>query len=201
VFPYILHLACSPKPIRRQRRKIVPRARGRVLEIGLGSGHNLRFYDPSKVEMVWGLEPAEPMRRLARSRVEQAPFEVRLLDLPGEEIPLEDDSVDTVLTTYTLCTISDGAKALEGMRRVLKPGGELLFLEHGVAPDEGIRRRQQRANPVWRRLFGGCQLIQPIPELIRRAGFTIEEMEAMYVPGVPIKIAAYEYWGVARARP
>jgi ubiquinone/menaquinone biosynthesis C-methylase UbiE len=200
ILPYIIHFACAPKPIRRQRWKVVPRARGRVLEIGMGSGHNLRFYDREKVEMVWGLEPAASMRRLARAQVQRAPFEVRFLDRPGEEIPLEDRSVDTVLTTYTLCTIPDGVKALEGMRRVLKPGGELLFLEHGVAPDEAVRRRQERANPAWRWLFGGCQLIHPIPDMIRRGGFEITTLEAAYVPGVPIKIAAFEYWGAARIR-
>jgi ubiquinone/menaquinone biosynthesis C-methylase UbiE len=199
VLPHILHYACAPKPIRKQRRKVVPRARGRVLEIGMGSGHNLRYYDRERVDLVWGLEPSAAMRRLAGPRVAEAPFEVRFLDLPGEEIPLEDDSVDTVLSTYTLCSIPDRPRALEQMRRVLKPGGELLFLEHGEAPDEAIRRRQQRFNPIWSRLFGGCTLDQAIPELIAAAGFEISDLEAMYVPGVPMKFAAYEFWGVARA--
>ncbi len=199
VLPHVVNFACSLKPMRYQRKKVLPRARGRVLEIGMGSGLNLPFYDSERVEMVWGLEPSEPMRRLARPRVDAAPFEVRFLDLPGEQIPLEDDSVDTVVSTYTLCTIPDAAAALGQMRRVLKPGGELVFCEHGDAPDTNVKRWQQRIEPSWKKIFGGCHLTRPIPRLIEDAGFKIRESEQMYVPGV-VKIAAFEYWGVAEIR-
>lgn len=204
VLPRIIDWACGVKAAQRQRRRVVPKARGRVLEIGMGSGHNLRFYDPARVEMVWGLEPSEGMRRLLEPRIAGAPFEVRLLDLPGEEIPLEDDSADTVLTTFTLCTIPDPAAALAQMRRVLKPGGTLLFLEHGEAPDPNVHRWQRRAEPRWRKLFGGCHLTRPIPQLVENAGFKIREVEAgyleetnrKYVPDM-LKIAGYEYRGSA----
>ena len=204
VLPHVLSLACSTRPIRRQRQKVLPLARGRVLEIGMGAGHNLRFYDPERIEMVWGLEPAEQMRRLAERKVSSVPFEVRFLDLPGEEIPLEDDSVDTVVTTYTLCTIPDAPRALAQMHRVLKPGGELVFLEHGEAPDQNVRRWQRRLEPGWKKVFGGCYLTRPIQSLIKDAGFNIAEMDAMYVPGLYVpgmamsKVAAFEYWGAAK---
>ena len=199
ISPRIVSYVCGLKVAQRQRRKVVPRARGRVLEIGMGSGHNLAFYDPEKVEMVWGLEPNKTMRGLAEPKTRIVPFEVRLLDRPGEEIPLEDNSVDTVLTTFTLCSIADLAAALEQMRRVLKPGGELLFLEHGEAPDENIRRWQRRIEPGWKKLFGGCHLTRAIPRLIESAGFAIRDLEAEYAPGVPrmAKIAAFEYCGAA----
>ena len=127
ILPHLLHLSCSHQVVDRQRAAVVPQARGRVLEVGMGSGLNLPHYDPRRVELVWGLEPSEGMRRKARRNVAGAPFEVRWLDLPGEEIPLENDSVDTVVLTYTLCTIPDWHRALEQMRRVLKPGGVFIF--------------------------------------------------------------------------
>ncbi len=133
--PHVINMACGASNIQKQREKVVPLAEGRVLEIGMGSGLNLPFYDKEKVELVWGLEPSEGMRKKAQVRLQQAPFEVRLLDLPGEEISLDDDSVDTVVLTYTLCTIPDWKTALQQMRRVLKPGGTLIFCEHGEAPD------------------------------------------------------------------
>jgi ubiquinone/menaquinone biosynthesis C-methylase UbiE len=136
------------------------------------------------------------MRQLAEPRMRAAPFEIRLLDLPGEEIPLEDGSVDTVVLTYTLCTIPDGPRALAGMRRVLKSGGELLFCEHGEAPDPGVCRWQRRVEPIWRRIAGGCHLTRPVPSLISAAGFRIRELETMYLPRTP-RIAGFQYWGVA----
>ncbi|RLC99859.1 MAG: SAM-dependent methyltransferase, partial [Chloroflexota bacterium] len=124
--PHLIHCACGLKVIQSQREKVVPVAEGRVLEVGMGSALNIPFYDPDKVEFVWGLEPSQAMRKKARKNLGRAPFEVRLLDLPGEEIPLDDNSVDSVLLTYTLCTIPDWRNALQQMRRVLKPGGKLI---------------------------------------------------------------------------
>ncbi|MBB3231176.1 class I SAM-dependent methyltransferase [Halomonas stenophila] len=195
VLPHLLHLAV----VERQRAAVVPQARGRVLEVGMGSGLNLPHYDPHQVELVWGLEPSEGMRRKARHNVAGAPFEVRWLDLPGEEIPLESDSVDTVVLTYTLCTIPDGLRALEQMRRVLQPGGRLLFCEHGTAPDEDVRRWQDRVNPLWCKVAGGCNLNRDIPELIGHAGFGIQRMETDYLSKVP-RFAGFNFWGSAVPR-
>ena len=195
ILPKVVHLTCSSKPIRYQRRKVVPLAKGRVLEIGIGSGLNLPYYDPSKVERVWGLEPSMQMRAMAEKRVRETQLKVEFIGLSDDEIPLESDSVDTVLVTYTLCTIPDVVRALEGMRRVLKPGGELIFSEHGLAPDENVRRWQDRLNPIWKRLGGGCNLNRPIPSLIEQGGFKIKSMETMYIPGW--KPASFNYWGTA----
>jgi ubiquinone/menaquinone biosynthesis C-methylase UbiE len=199
ILPHIIHVACGAKPVMRQRNKVVPAAEGRVLEIGMGSGLNLAFYDPGKVEFVWGLEPSTGMRRKAAHRVAASPVKVEWLDLPGEEIPLEDDAADTVVLTYTLCTIPDWRRALEGMRRVLKPGGRLLFAEHGAAPDAVVRRWQERINPVWKRIAGGCHVNREIPGLITSAGFTIDALETMYLPSTP-KSIGFNYWGSARGR-
>ena len=136
------------------------------------------------------------MRLRAAPRIEDAPFPVEWLGLPGEEIPLEDDSADTVLLTFTLCTIPDFGKALEQMRRVLKPGGQLLFAEHGAAPDASVRKWQDRVNPIWKVLAGGCHINREVPRLIEEAGFKIESLDTMYLPNTP-RVAAYQYWGSA----
>lgn len=195
VLPAAIHWACRLSPHMRQRQKVVPLARGRVLEVGIGSGLNLPFYDLTKVTKVWGLEPAPAMTRLARRAARSVPLEVEFIGLPGEEIPLDDDSVDTVLTTYTLCTIADPVAALRQMRRVLRPGGRLIFCEHGTAPDASVRRWQDRLNPAWKRVGGGCNLNRPIPALIEAAGFHIEQLDTMYLPGW--RPASYNYWGTA----
>lgn len=196
ILPIMIDKACAGPPVLKQREKVVPAAEGRVLEVGMGSGINLPFYDPSRIEFVWGLEPSEGMRRRAQHRLEAAPFEVKLLDLPGEAIPLDDDSVDTVLLTYTLCTIADFRQALAQMRRVLKPGGKLLFCEHGEAPDASIQKWQRRINPLWKRIAGGCNLNRPIPRCLEEAGFKVENLETLYLPNTP-RIAAFNYWGQA----
>jgi ubiquinone/menaquinone biosynthesis C-methylase UbiE len=196
ILPFMINLTCGAPPISRQRAKVVPAAEGRVLEVGMGSGHNLSFYDPDKVEMVFGLEPSEGMRRKAQPNLAKSPVKVEWLDLPGEEVPLEDDSVDTVVLTYTLCTIPDYRTALSQMRRVLKPHGRLLFCEHGEAPDESVRRWQARVNPLWKKIAGGCNLNRPIPTCLEEAGFRIEQLETMYLPKTP-RIAAFNYWGRA----
>ncbi len=196
VLPFLINLSCGAPPILKQRAKVVPHAEGRVLEIGMGSGINLSFYDPDKVEMVFGLEPSEGMRQKAQANLARSPVPVEWLDLPGEEVPLEDKSVDTVVLTYTLCTIPDFQAALAQMRRVLKPGGRLLFCEHGEAPDESVRRWQARVNPMWKKVAGGCNLNRPIPTNLEEAGFRIDDLETMYLPKTP-RIAAFNYWGRA----
>lgn len=196
VLPRLVHLTCSAKPILRQRQKIIPHAEGRVLEIGIGTGLNLAYYDRSKVEKLWGLEPNEASRRMAAEEARRVGIDVEFLGLPGEEIPLDDRSVDTVVTTYTLCTIPDAPRALAGMRRVLRPGGTLLFCEHGAAPDAGPARWQRWLNPCWKVIGGGCNLNRRIPDLIRGAGFDIRDVETMYLPSTP-RFAGFNYWGSA----
>ena len=196
LLPRLVNVACGIRPISRQREKIVPQASGDVLEIGFGSGLNLPYYDRSKVRRVWALEPSRGMRRLARKGLAASGLEVELLDLPGEEIPLRSDSVDTVLITYTLCTIPDTAVALEGVRRVLRRGGQLLFCEHGKAPDDGVYRWQKRLNRGWSRLAGGCNLHRDIPGMLAAAGFSVVDDNRAYLPG--IRALSYNYWGSAR---
>jgi ubiquinone/menaquinone biosynthesis C-methylase UbiE len=196
ILPWFLDTAMSAKPIRYQRKKVVPGAQGRVLEIGFGSGHNLPFYDPSKVSHLWALEPSAEMRERAAERVAASPLPIEYLDLPGEQIPLDDESVDTVLITYTLCTIPDVAAALSQMRRVMKPDAAMIFCEHGEAPDENVRRWQRRITPVWKKIGGGCHVGRQIPKLITDGGFRIDKMETMYLPGTP-RFAGFNYWGRA----
>ncbi|WP_416395662.1 class I SAM-dependent methyltransferase [Allohahella sp. A8] len=196
ILPHLIHIACGTKPVLHQRELIVPQATGQVLEIGMGSGLNLPYYDPTRVTKVWGLEPSKGMRKKAASRVAAVPFELEWLDLPGEEIPLESKSVDSIVLTYTLCTIPDWLKALKQMRRVLKPGGQLLFSEHGKAPDAAVARWQSRINPMWGKLAGGCHLNREIPRLLQAGGFRITGMDEGYLPAMP-KVAAYNYWGRA----
>lgn len=184
------------KPIRYQRKKVVPLAQGRVLEIGIGAGHNLPFYDAGKVSKVWGLEPSPEMRARAVKVAARTALDIEFIELKAEEIPLEDGSVDTVLVTYTLCTIPDAIKALHGMRRVLKPGGKLIFCEHGEAPDAAVKKWQERLTPVWKKIVGGCHLARPIPALLHEGGFVIDRLDTMYLPGTP-RFAGYNYWGIA----
>jgi ubiquinone/menaquinone biosynthesis C-methylase UbiE len=161
----------------------------------MGPALNLPYYDRGNIEFVWGLEPNPGMRALAEPRIEASGLDVRWLDLPGEEIPLEDDSVDTVVLTFTLCTIAEWEPALGQMRRVLRPGGRLLFVEHGESPDDSVRSWQHRIDPIWTRVAGGCHITRRIPELIEASGFSIVDLDEGYSPGP--KISAYLYRGSA----
>jgi ubiquinone/menaquinone biosynthesis C-methylase UbiE len=196
LLPRLIDFVCNVKPARLQREKVVPLACGQVLEIGIGTGHNLPYYDRGKVQKIWGLDPAPEMTRRAIARIRNAGLDVTLLEGSGEEIPLQDASVDTVLMTYTLCSIPDPTRALREMRRVLKPGGELIYCEHGLAPDERVRRWQDRLTPTWRKLAGGCHLNRPIADLIAQAGFALHEPATAYLPGP--KPLTFNYWGTAR---
>ncbi|GHD46856.1 Ubiquinone/menaquinone biosynthesis C-methylase UbiE [Marinobacter persicus] len=196
ILPHLVDKACSMGQVMKLRQQLVPLARGRVLEVGMGSGVNLALYNPEQVEHVYGLEPSEGMRRKALKNLESSPVSVEWLGLPGEQIPLADNSIDTVLLTFTLCTIPDWHTALQQMKRVLKPGGELLFLEHGEAPHETTRKWQHRITPGWKKIAGGCHLNRHIADLIRQAGFEITELENLYMPNAP-KIAGYLYKGRA----
>ena len=198
ILPNVVHFACGLKPTMRQREKVIPQARGHILEIGIGSGLNLPFYNKQKVSKIWGLDPADEMIQMARRAASSVPFEVEFIGLPGDEIPLDNGSVDTVVVTYTLCTIPEAIPALYQMRRVLRPGGVLIFCEHGAAPDVNVRQWQDRLNPVWKRLGGGCNLNRQIPALIEEGGFRINKMDSMYIPGW--RPASFNYWGTAVPR-
>jgi ubiquinone/menaquinone biosynthesis C-methylase UbiE len=198
VLPRLLDLACGVAPVRAQRQKVVPHAHGRVLEVGVGSGLNLPHYDKRRVEALIGLDPSPELRRIAERRARQAGLDVAWLGLEAEQIPLETASVDSIVITYTLCTIADPLAALAEMRRVLKPGGSLYFSEHGRAPDARVAALQDRLTPYWRRLAGGCELNRDVPALLRAAGFDLVEFEATYVPRLP-RFVGYTAWGSARA--
>ena len=194
--PRLLDFACGGKPIQKQREKVVPMASGVVLEVGMGSGQNLPFYALDQIELIYGLEPSAGMRALAAPVIKASGLPVELIELPGEEIPLPDDTVDTVLLTYTLCTIADRAGALQQMKRVLKPSGRLIFCEHARAPDESVIKWQDRLNPIWRPIAGGCCMNVDILGHITAAGFHIVEQSNMYLPSTP-KVLGYNVWGVA----
>lgn len=194
--PHFINGLCSLGAIARQRQKIVPLAEGRVLEVGMGGALNLPYYDPQKVEFVWGLEPSETMGRIALKNLRGSPLQVKWLPAPASQIPLDDKTVDTVLLTFTLCTLADWQAALDEMRRVLKPVGKLIFCEHGLAPDASTRAWQSRLTPLWKKVAGGCHLDRPIPRYLENAGFRISGMDAEYILGVP-RIAGFNYRGTA----
>lgn len=195
ILPRLIDWVCSQNDIGMIRKELVPMAKGRTLEIGMGSGLNLPFYDPAKIDMVLGLEPMAQLRKMAEKKACELPFDVNFIGLSGEKIPLESHCVDTVLVTYTLCTIPDVVKALKEMRRVLKPGGKLIFGEHGQSPDEHILKWQNRLNRPWSMISGGCHLNRHIPELIEKAGFKIVDLDANY--NSPLKLLSFNYKGVA----
>lgn len=197
VLPHVINLACGVEPVRAQRARIVPEAEGRVLEVGIGSGLNLPFYRPERVAELIGLEPAEEIRRMAERKAAAAAMPVRFLAAGAETIPLDSASVDTVVLTYTLCSIAEPEPALAEIRRVLRGGGRLLFAEHGRAPDESVRRWQRRIEPVWKRLAGGCRLTRDVPALIHAAGFAIERLDTGYLKGP--RPMTYNFLGSARA--
>ena len=197
ILPHFIDVACSAEPIMEVRKRIVPQCVGTVLEVGAGSGINFGLYDPSQVTKVWALEPSLGMRRQASKRWTKIPaLDIEWLDFPGEQVPLGDSSVDTVLLTYTLCTIGDYQRALQQMHRVLKPGGQMLYCEHGLAPDSGVRKIQNLLTPVWKRLAGGCHLNRPIVDCIQQAGFEIQFNEKGYLKKLP-RFAGFTYSGRA----
>ena len=196
VLPHFLNCACGAKPMRYQREKIVPLAEGDVLEIGIGSGLNLPFYNQSKINKIWGLDPSEELTKMAVKAASNSAISVDFIISGAENIPLPTKSIDTILLTYTLCTISQVNRSLEEMGRVLRPSGRLLFCEHGLAPDLNIIKWQERINPFWKKIAGGCSLNRDIPRLINAKCFKITEINTMYLPGTP-KFAGFNFWGSA----
>jgi ubiquinone/menaquinone biosynthesis C-methylase UbiE len=196
IIPHLTHLAMRQKQLLPFRQRVIGAAEGRVLEIGIGSGLNFPLYGGT-VTSVIGLEPSSELLNMARPRAEAAATPITLLDGSAETIPLDSGSIDTVVTTWTLCTIPNAAQALGEMRRVLRPGGALLFVEHGRAPEPGVARWQDRLDPLWFRLAGGCHLNRKMDDLICGNGFRIEAMENARIPGP--RTHTYLYQG--RARP
>jgi ubiquinone/menaquinone biosynthesis C-methylase UbiE len=197
IMPRLINGVCGMSQYSDQRQKVVPRAEGLVVEIGIGSGLNLPHYDAGKVCQVIGVDPDEQMWKAGRDRVRLSAVPVERVGLSGEQIPLDKHMADTVLVTYSLCTIPDAVAALHEMRRILKPGGRLLFLEHGAAPEARVRKWQSRIDPLWKRIAGGCHSGRPIPKLLEQAGWKIDEMAEGYISGP--KPLAYNYWGSAAA--
>ena len=197
VYPHLVSMLGDPKPIQKIRQRIVPWAQGKVLEIGVGPGVNFVHYDPATVSKVYALEPNPGMIRMAEQRRRQTQLDVEFLDLPGERIPLADGSVDTVVSTFTLCTIPGVVEAIRGLGRVLKPGGKFIFFEHGLSPDLPVRRWQERTEPFFQWAFEGCHVTRDIPALIRDGGFQIEQMDTAYLSPFP-KCGSHCFWGVAR---
>ena len=196
ILPRLLTCACSASPIMRQRAKIVPRATGRVLELGVGMGLNLAYYDPEKVSSIVGVDPAAELRAAALAAPRNPRLDLAVEDGTAEALPFEDKSFDSVVCTFTLCSVHTPPEALAAARRVLKPGGRLFYCEHGLAPDPGVAKWQRRVEPIWKRIAGGCHLTRPISTAIAAAGFTLGPVESMYVPKTP-KIAAWNEWGEA----
>ncbi|MAD28699.1 MAG: SAM-dependent methyltransferase [Woeseiaceae bacterium] len=194
ILPQLIQRACSSKPASKQREKVIPYAEGVVLEIGAGSGLNFAYYDTSKVQKIWALEPSLGMQAIAKKTPVSKMLDVEYLSLLAEDIPFKKNTIDTIVCTYVLCTIPNVELALKKMYEVLKPEGKLLFTEHGLAPDKKIKVLQNLVNPIWKRVSGGCNLNRNISMLLKGAGFyTVEEQ--MYIPG--FRFYSYNYWGKA----
>lgn len=181
----------------KQRAKIVPEAAGVVVEIGMGAGPNLALYDPQTVRAVIGVEPNAGLRKKAARAIEKSVLDVTLVDGLAENLPLDNAFADTVVLTYTMCSLGDVPGAMQEIRRVLKPGGRLLVCEHGAAPDADVLKWQKRIEPVWKIIGGGCHLSRRIDQMVESGGFRFEKLTAEYTPKTP-KIVAYDYIGAAR---
>lgn len=195
IYPYLVNAWGDPSPFREIRQQIIPRADGNVLEIGIGSGANFPHYDPEKVSKLYALEPNPGMVQLAKKKTLQK-LSIQFIGLPGERIPLEDEMIDTVVSTFTLCTIPGIHEAIRGIARVMKPDGQLIFFELGLSPDPNVQTWQRRLEPLARWLFQGLYLTRDIPALITQGGFQIEQIEKGYLADFP-KSLTYCWWGTA----
>ena len=198
--PKLIATAMRDKPMARERKALVPQATGVVLELGIGSGENLPYYTADQVAKLYALEPAVELVDIAQKRFAEADLSVQpeMIIAGAEAIPLDNDSVDTVVLTYTMCSIGPLLEALAEIRRVLKPQGAMLFSEHGQAPDANIAKWQNRINPLWGKIAGGCQLNLDIPTILTDNGFSIKDLDQHYLPGP--KVLRYNYRGTAAVR-
>jgi ubiquinone/menaquinone biosynthesis C-methylase UbiE len=196
ILPHVLDCACGIEPVRKQREKVVPKAEGEVLELGIGTGRNLPYYDRARVRRIVGVDPAVQMHPLAKRRARESGLDIEIVGLPAQRLPLADASFDTVVCTFTLCSIADPAAALAEVLRVMRPGGRFLFAEHGLAPDASVQRWQRKLQPYWGPIAGDCRLDVDVPSVLRAAGFDAR-IEARYLPGP--RFASYHYWGEARS--
>jgi len=192
VLPFLIEKACNTREILDERARWVPRARGEVLELGVGSGLNLPLYEPGRVARVTAIDPSSPLLARAAARAREAAVPVVLVRARAEALPFPDDAFDTVVVTYTLCSVSEPSRALAEVRRVLRPGGELVFIEHGLAREARVGRWQRRLTPMWQHLAGGCHLDRDVPALLREAGFASDELRADYTEGLRILSFTYE---------
>ena len=195
VCPHVINYAMQMKPFRKQREKVIPYASGRVLEIGIGSGLNFNYYNKSNISEVFAVEPDSVLLKKAKKNAEFNDIKLNIYQIKAEELPFDDRSFDTVISTYTMCSIPGLGKAMSEINRVMKPDAKFLFSEHGKSPDAGIVRWQKRLNAVQKRIAGGCHLDVDIPNEIINADFKLDQIKSMYVPGP--KFLSFHYWGSA----
>ncbi|MFM7404972.1 MAG: class I SAM-dependent methyltransferase [Erythrobacter sp.] len=197
VMPRLITCACSQGQVMKRRAAVVPRARGAVFELGCGGGINHAFYDPQAITSYAGIDPHPGLLEGALAAAQAKGWAADIRQGSGEAIPFDDASFDCVVCTFTLCSVEDPAQVMSELRRILRPGGEALFLEHGRAPDASVHRWQQRIEPVWKRLAGGCHLTRPISSALAGSGFAVESLGEGYTPQAP-RFAGWMEWGVAR---
>jgi len=196
--PRLIKCACSQGQVMKLRSQVVPHARGDVLELGCGGGINMIFYDPAQIASFAGLDPSPELLAMSRDAAQARGIDADIRGGIGEAMPFGDAMFDTVVTTFTLCSVTEQAAVLAEIRRVLKPGGTALFLEHGAAPDAGVAKWQRRIEPVWKRIGGNCHLTRPIAAAYEGAGFAVDRQAAAYMPKTPRPFGWVEY-GTARA--
>ena len=192
--PRMIKLACGTKPIMKLRSKVVPLARGDVFEIGCGGGINQQFFDASTITSYAGIDPGGKLLEYARAAAQEKGWKADIRDGVGEAIPFKDNSFDTVVCTFTMCSVQDQPQVVSEMRRILRPGGKLLFLEHGRAPDADVAKWQDRIEPIWKPIAGGCHLTRPIASAVRDGGFAVNVMGELYAPKTPRPVGWME-WG------
>lgn len=197
ILPKLLCCACGAPAIQAQRRRVAPRAEGEVLELGIGGGLNLAYYDPTKTKRVTGVDPSPELRAIAEQAPRPGGLVVDIQAGEAERLPFADASFDTVLCTFTLCSVRSPTAVLTEARRVLRPEGRFLFCEHGLSPDAEVSRWQRRLEPLWKRMAGGCHLTRPVASAVEAAGFALDEVEQRYMPKTPRPLGWCE-WGVAR---
>ena len=196
LLPHLLNCTCNQKPFIYQRKKVVPFAKGNILEIGIGSGLNIPFYEAEDINKIWGIDPSEELIAMAKKQINDDTPDIEFIISKAEDIDFDDAFFDTILMTYTMCTISNLSEAFREIRRVIKPSGTLIFCEHGIAPDENVVKWQNRINTFWPKISGGCNINKEIPRIVESLGFSITNLENMYLPKTP-KVLGYNYWGRA----